>query len=233
MNISSYLNDNNQKILENIWYHALTLNERIPVLNFLDNDEILQQRPTQRLEQWKKQAAFRDQEEVFAERLALDNLTEQDLLMLLAEPVEHLQRRIAASSVPAWVSELTAVLLPNASENTPLPSAESENGHRAIILLNIFKPLIAESKNTLLQEILQLADMHCTPPFDPTTVFNLLLANLAPRLQDATIRALVLEMHIARMEQRLSGNTAEERFANFLQQLCQPEQLRSFWASIQ
>jgi type 2 lantibiotic biosynthesis protein LanM len=228
MNISPYLNDNNQKILENTWYHALTLNERIPVLNFLDNDEILQQRPTQRLEQWKKQAAFRDQEEVFAERLALDNLTEQDLLMLLAEPVEHLQRRIAASSVPAWVSELTAALLPNASENTPLPSPEPENGHRTIMLLDIFKPLIAESKSTLRQEILQLADMHCPLPFDPITVFNLLLANLAPRLQDATIRALVLEMHIARMEQRLSGNTSEERFANFLQQLCQPEQLRSF-----
>jgi type 2 lantibiotic biosynthesis protein LanM len=117
----------------------------------------------------------------------------------------------------------------NLENNTSLSSPEPENGQRAIIFLDIFKPLIAESKNTLLQEIQQLAAMHRTPPFDPTRVFDLLMPDLAPRLQAAMMRALVLEMHIARLEQRLSGNTAEERFANFLQQLCQPEQLDVFF----
>lgn len=111
-------------------------------------------------------------------------------------------------------------------ENRGYP--QSEYSQCAITFLDIFEPLIAEAKNILLQEIQHLTDMKRTPPFDSARVFNLLLTNLAPRLQDAMMRAFVLEMHIARLEQRLPGDTAEERFANFLHQLCQPEQLDVF-----
>src|ERR1700731_1527859 len=78
------------------WYKATTLAERIPSLQKLnaaytyDTD-----RAKQRLERWKSQPPFHKSEQSFAQRLALDGLTEENLLTLLAQPGETIQTSFA------------------------------------------------------------------------------------------------------------------------------------------
>src|SRR3954469_22138388 len=95
------------KFSERILYRALTLRERrhtsdTSAVNYQDEQLT---KAAKRLEQWKNQLVFRDSE-LFAERLAMDALTEQELLMLLAEPVESLQKRFMEQTKPEWISEL-------------------------------------------------------------------------------------------------------------------------------
>jgi type 2 lantibiotic biosynthesis protein LanM len=60
-------------------------------------------------------------------------------------------------------------------------------------------------------------------PFTPDTALALLYPNLASRLLQQISRALVLELNVARLEERLDGATAEERFASFAAWLRRPE----------
>src|SRR6266581_5521714 len=90
------------------WYRALSLMERVGARQAETSDLSSTPRETVdkavcRLHDWKAQPPF-EQGALFAERLALDTLSEQDLLSLLVEPVESLQARI--SVVPGWLAAL-------------------------------------------------------------------------------------------------------------------------------
>src|SRR5207302_3205016 len=60
-------------------------------------------------------------------------------------------------------------------------------------------------------------------PFDPVAILPLLVKHLPARLLPRLIRTYVLELNVARVEGRLEGETPQERFRYFLQQLCKPE----------
>jgi hypothetical protein len=69
-------------------YSALSLTERLAALhkaaNEISCDNSKKERALQRLQAWKTQKPF-DQGTLFAERLATDGMTEDDLFILLAE----------------------------------------------------------------------------------------------------------------------------------------------------
>jgi len=213
------------------WYKAATLAERSNLSLYTDRGHPANYTEKQlaeaqrRLERWKKVAVFQDTT-LFKERLEIDGLTEQDLLQLLAEPTERLAQRMASSEVPQWINELEQALSSQKGQSH-FPK-ETDQREQPITLLHVFRPLIDAGSTSLKQGIEQLAVTYPELPFDAHTVFHLLLTNLATRLHQATLRAVILEMHIARLEQRLSGETPQERFTHFLQQLCQPERLHLF-----
>ena len=90
------------------WYRATPLTERIVLQQKnMDSSHTLRNsdRAKQRLQRWKEQPPF-DKGDYFARRLAMDSLTEDDLLTLLDEPVEAL--RADNAPPPTWFIELLA-----------------------------------------------------------------------------------------------------------------------------
>src|SRR5450432_2244953 len=86
------------------WYRTLSLPERIITYNpRLNQQHPISELAHKRLQRWKEQPALKHDENL-AERLALDGLTEADLLALLAEPIEMLQDRIQ-TPLP-WLEKL-------------------------------------------------------------------------------------------------------------------------------
>src|SRR5438876_6387083 len=90
------------------WYRATPLAERI-VLQRKNTDShdshTLRDsdRAKQHFQRWKEQPPF-DKDDYFAKRLAMDSLTEDDLLTFLDQPVEAMQ--VNDASPPTWLVEL-------------------------------------------------------------------------------------------------------------------------------
>jgi type 2 lantibiotic biosynthesis protein LanM len=231
----SSIENKKQLFSESCWYHALTLTERI-VEKRTSSDEAMNcqegqlAQATKRLEQWKKQPAFLDSE-LFEDRLTMDGVTEQELLMLLAETMEDIQKRFMEQDTPVWISELQYIwetYAPGREEARLASDPEAGNPSGAPELLDVFKPLIELGCSLLRQGVEQLRDASQNLPFESATVHQLFLPNLQSHLHHAAIRALVLEMHIARLQGQLTGDTPEERFRNFLHQSSQPSHLYAF-----
>src|SRR3712207_5730023 len=101
------------------WYRALTLTERLALLRGAASaadsagagapfDAELAER---RLQHWRGQPSLA-REEVFAQRLAADGLTEAEFRQLLGEPVEVVRDRAVAAGGgrPRWLDEVEAAL---------------------------------------------------------------------------------------------------------------------------
>lgn len=211
------------------WYHAATLRERQvsrPLAHpsvALTEEQV--KRATKRLERWKNQAVFRDPT-IFKERLAMDSLSEQELFLLLAESGEQLQERMSSPATSIWLAELLQAL--SFPEEDASSSFSARQEQHPITFLDVFGPLIAPGRDRLRQGVEQLARTSQALPFDAETVVDLFQETLAYQVQNAALRAVVLEMHIARLEDRLLGATSQERFTNFLGQLSERHRLRAF-----
>ena len=224
-----------REMTDSQWYKAATLVERRRAFLSTDRDHLAHHSKDQLtlanrlLERWKKHKAFQDAA-MFKERLASDGLTEQDLLWLLTEPQEQLEACKISPEIPQWLQEMEQMLAPLRAEQSH-PQKEANQEQCTPKFLDVFRPLIEAGSTGLQPGIQQFAKTYLAAlPFDRHAVLDHLLENLESRLQHAALRAIILEMHIARLEQHLSGETSQERFTNFLQQLCQPDRLHTFLA---
>jgi type 2 lantibiotic biosynthesis protein LanM len=182
-------------------------------------------RAQQRLQLWKKLPCFK-RGTLFAERLTLDGLTEEELLSLLGESAEALQSRLA---VPAdWLAELTRAFDDQATlEGIALPLHETGIDVHGVALLNVIKPLLRHGVVRLRTGIAELRQHYAYLPFDPETILPFLFAHLAMEILPKLNKTVVLELHLARLQGRLQGETPEARFQCFLQYLAQSESLLS------
>src|SRR5439155_8903188 len=90
------------------WYRATPLTERIALKRKNTQSHSPHTLPhsdraKQRFQRWKEQTPF-DKGDYFARRLAMDSLTEDELLTLLDEPVDAMQADDAPP--PTWLIEL-------------------------------------------------------------------------------------------------------------------------------
>jgi type 2 lantibiotic biosynthesis protein LanM len=235
--ISSQPSPGLQTLLDNpAWYKALTLLERsawlqapakdAPAPGISDADLA-----ARKLQRWKEQSPF-DKEPYFAERLAMDNITEHDLLLLLGESGEAMQERI--QTTPDWLRELAlafeqptpaeladlSVLLSGSNETLQNGGLRSSRS-----VLDVVSPLIARGTERFRSGLTELLADFPTPPFAPESIHRMLLGNLGRQLLSQISRTLTLELHVARLEGRLAGETSEERFDNFMQQMSCEERL--------
>jgi type 2 lantibiotic biosynthesis protein LanM len=207
------------------WYRAITLTERVVSLGGgtekqYRHNEIAKQR----LQRWKEQIPFNQDSSCFAQRLALDSLTEDDLLTLLDEPVETLRARY--KEPPVWLTKLQQAFDAVGSGDAPLPlSATTEKN--VVAFLTPIKPLLRIGLASLQHGIQRLVQAYPSLPFDTETIIPVLFAQIPELILPRLLRTIALELNVARVQGRLQGETPEERFQCFLDQLAQPDGILS------
>jgi type 2 lantibiotic biosynthesis protein LanM len=198
------------------WSEALTLAERAALpdaeLDEAPSSETLE-RAARKASRWRRETELLD-DGLFAERLALDGLTPDRFLRLLAEPATGLRQRSLGR--PAWLQPLERAF---SQDPPPLPANVEEGDGLGV--LELLRPLIADAHTRVLAELRRLAAVTAGL-LDPEAVAASLLATLLRRLRWASERALALELQISRLEGRLQGETPEERFRSFVETLRQP-----------
>jgi type 2 lantibiotic biosynthesis protein LanM len=101
------------------------------------------------------------------------------------------------------------------------PSSAANPNPETLRLLEILRPFLDEGRQRLFRAAHTLRGPAI--PFDPDTVDSLLFPGLARQLLGLLTRTVVLELHIARLQGVLQGDTSQERFASFVQHLGRPE----------
>ncbi len=212
---------NSSKSLSSNWYKTLTLKERIASLNKVhgqtENGAIHTDLARNKLQKWQSQTPFTIAS-YFGQRLAMDKITEEELLYLLGEPIEALKKRCL--DVPPWLDQLVqAFFSPTTTNANLLFSSEQIEKQKEVGFLYAIEPLIKQGLNRIHEEVQGLIQRQSDLPFDPNTVVGLMFANLAGQLLWRLSRTMVLELNVARLQGQLQGNTSEERFFSFLQRL--------------
>ena len=203
------------------WYRALTLAERCgtggasAAVLPLAPDGLAKARD--RLRAWKAQKPF-EQKSLFAQRLALDSLSEADLLALLAEPAESLRARI--QDTPDWLVVLREAFARPDSAARLLPLLRPiERDHPLAGCLLALAPLLQRSLDAVETTVQALRRQGMPVPADPEVISRAFLASLAPVILLQVSKPFVRELQIARLQGRLHGETPEGRFEDFVQRL--------------
>ncbi|HET8843009.1 MAG TPA: type 2 lanthipeptide synthetase LanM, partial [Ktedonobacteraceae bacterium] len=206
------------------WYNALSLAERA-VLYQVDRRQLApwisseHERATNRLHDWKAQRPFA-QGTLFSERLAQDSLNEEEFLRLLDTSASDLRDAyLRASSPPAWLTTLQEAFSEMDQERD-----EERSFFEGISLEPYLQPLLPLLKHSLrrLNANLQTLYQQNTPPhFETQDIVKLLFSSLSEQLLSRLSKTFVLEMHIARLQDKLQGETAEERFLDFIHHMSQ------------
>jgi type 2 lantibiotic biosynthesis protein LanM len=210
------------------WYQAATLSERLSLLfasppQSVAPSETRRQSAAQRLKQWKSQAPFQGSEQHFAQRLALDELSEEQLLNLLAQSARDIQASYPHE--PAWLTELfQAFTCQDRALQERLPLHRLEDPRTRAISLAI-KPLLVDGYARLYSGVESMQARYSRLPFDPQTLGQLLLPGILEQLLARLSKTLILELNVARVEGRLQGDTPEQRFDHFLEHLSEPGQM--------
>jgi type 2 lantibiotic biosynthesis protein LanM len=179
-----------------------------------------------RLEQWRALSPFHD-EERFARRLALEGLDGAGLERLLATPAAAAGAALAER--PPWMSDLdldafrgAAAGLDSgagpATAGEPLPPAGG--GQDLDPFLAPVRPWIERARSRLRRDLERLAASGPGEPlFAAPEAEALLAAGLPARLVPVLARTLVLELHVARHQGLLAGESTAERFRSFVSRL--------------
>jgi type 2 lantibiotic biosynthesis protein LanM len=203
------------------WYHALALTECIASLRAIECSkptiEVNSELAERRMHRWRSQPPFAT-DSFFAQRLAMDGITEGELLYLLGVPLETVSD--CFPTPPEWLTELAQAFSRPAS-NPQFPLPEMLRSEKMAGFLGGIEPLISQGCDHLHEGVQTLTHMCSELPFDPSTVEEVLFANLPGQLIRMLGRTMVLELNVARLKGLLEGNTAEERFQSFLHRLRQ------------
>ncbi|CAN5852154.1 N/A [soil metagenome] len=197
------------------WWHALNLSERTagaPVLS--EHAEV----STRRLRRWREETAFLN-DDAFTTHLQTEALTSECLAGLLGESAVALQQR-RPDALP-WLADLYAAYNTSITDS---PIANAEQTETKAGLLVLVTPLLTWASQQLRQRlgsVLSNCAIVAAPvyPFDIETAQRALIETLTTQLAPLLERTLVLEMHIARLQNLLVGETPAARFAAFLERL--------------
>jgi type 2 lantibiotic biosynthesis protein LanM len=203
------------------WYRALSLAERRPApgASTPSTDPALGQR---RLERWRSEPPFAEEPDLFASRLAADDLSADDFLALLGEPEAALAARLPFPEALAALADIFATYASGPGAELPLPPLDVVANRTGAGFLGLVLPLLRAGYDRLLRGLAALGPeaaerlaLEATGP----QMFNDLLLRLFALLP----RTLVLELSAARLEGTLQGETTEARFDSFAAHLRDPE----------
>ena len=104
-----------------------------------------------------------------------------------------------------------------------LPLPEHLQGHGLAECLEVIRPQIETARSHVRDAAHRLAGSPASAPFDPASIEASLARNLAEPLLTMMTRVMVLELNVARLEDRLVGATPQERFRSFLDSFSSPD----------
>jgi type 2 lantibiotic biosynthesis protein LanM len=204
------------------WYRALTLEERCLGLNAQGGrvprtSRAREDSASERVRAWKTQRPF-VQESLFATRLALDGITEDDLLALLAESPESLAAR--APGIPVWLIALQeAFTQGDGDPDLQLLLDQTPVDHPLAQCLPALAPLLGQYLRRLSELAVSMSAGGAPGLVEPDVLASAWLANIAYTILYQISKPVVLELHLARREGRLRGASPEARFKDFVRQL--------------
>jgi type 2 lantibiotic biosynthesis protein LanM len=200
------------------WYRALALAERRPAPGTA-SDLALGRR---RLERWRSEPPFAEEPDLFAQRLAADDLSEDDFLALLGESETALAARLPFPEALAELEDIFAEYASGPGAELPLPPFEVVANRTGAGFLGLVLPLLRAGYDRLRRGLEALgpeAAARLAPEATGPQFFNDLLLRLFALLP----RTLVLELSAARLEGTLEGDTTEARFDSFASRLRDPQ----------
>src|SRR5215471_2730412 len=110
-----------------------------------------------------------------------------------------------------------------AKDRCPVPLPDRSHTADLAGCLTVFAPMIHEARERVRRGAERLAARYGAVPFDPAAIEECLAANLAGPLLMMASRVLILELNVARLEGRLSGDAPKERFLSFAERLSDTE----------
>lgn len=195
------------------WHRALTLAERAALGDETPGDLEDDERARLRLAEWRALTAFRSGP-WWDRRLADLGLADESFARLLALPPHRL-----GAVIPLWMAELEDHRPPAAIEPLTLPP---EIG-TAAGFLELVRPFLDRARLRLQEDLSALVEAAEGPlPFTVESALRLASDTLPYRVLPLLARTLVLELHVARLQGLLPGETPEERFAAFVDRLRDP-----------
>src|SRR5947207_1051798 len=129
--------------------------------------------------------------------------------------------------LPTWLIELLTAYTDLDTAELSLPLSATGQDTHTMAFLNTLRPLLKSGLARLQAGIQKLTQKYASLPFDPQTIVSLLFAHVPALILPKLSKTIVLELHVARVQGRLQGETPEERFQCFLQQLGQHENMLS------
>ncbi|GHO54866.1 type 2 lanthipeptide synthetase LanM family protein [Ktedonobacter robiniae] len=212
------------------WYRALTLAERAALLARADKpfpkpSQEASATAKRRLTRWKEQRPFKD-EHYFAQRLAKIGVTEEEFLQLLSVPPEFLKECV--TTVPEWLRTLLSIFQDEQAPEEEALKLIEQNQAISHSFITTLQPLLIYAYRRLKDGVDRIAEEFTALPFEREQVVTKLFALLPDFLLNKSAKTFVLELNVARVEGRLQGETPEERFQNFLQQLSSKQNMLAF-----
>jgi type 2 lantibiotic biosynthesis protein LanM len=201
------------------WYNALSAEERLASLRSAEPDGVERTFDSavllENIELWRSQRAFANSR-LACDPKALYGCTLAELSCLLCESSEDIHAR---SEQPEWLWRLAQAF---ERHGTWLVPETVRQAHPDADLVVCVSGLLAAAELELIEHALTLARDHRPLPFEPYGIARHLVESVLLTLLTMLRPAAALELNAARLEGRLEGSTAQERFQGFVQQLGTP-----------
>lgn len=167
-----------------------------------------------RLARWRDQRTLDDQRGLH-DPTVIYGCSEQELHRVI-DPDGYRQLMHA---LPLWASELNEAWTNGTREHAFAIGALRERSQPFVALV---RPLIVYAYAEVEAYARGLFDDSNVVPFSPDKIVETLLPTLLARLEPLVARTAVLEMHAAKLNGSLTGETSEARFRTFVERLADP-----------
>lgn len=183
----------------------------------------------QRVSQWRSETGLLD-DGCFAERLAYTGLSEASFCALLADPSCEAEGAWSEEPPwPGWLERLDIAYRMDRTSGGAMPLGDlAQAPDRALVAPA--RRLLDHAWGQMLDALrARSTDSSHAWMGDTETLATLLAQTLPLDVFRMVNRASILELHIARFEERLTGPTAEERFASFVDEMETPAGAGTFF----
>ncbi len=166
---------------------------------------------SRRLRKWRSQRPF-DQNEWFGAMLDELGVTEEEFVSILEEP------GLDRLDPPGWAEvDSHSQGSSNEEDVARIDAFLRQSGFNGFLLL--VTPLLRGAVTRVADELRKIEEGAPRVPFDASNLAKLLLSGLPHRLGEVVGKVAVLEMHVAKLREELTGDSPQERFNSFIERL--------------
>ncbi|MGI5214101.1 type 2 lanthipeptide synthetase LanM family protein [Plantactinospora sp. CA-290183] len=201
--------------LDPAWFLACGLRDRQRAGRPVADDTA---RGRTRLAMWREEPAFAPGRQPWEDYLSRLGLDAAELEHLLAESPASVRDRHGV--VPDYLPALERAFREVPLAGLHLPGADQAQGAFAVLAA----PLIHEAVRRLRTRVDRAVGNHPSPHIDAALLTRAACAPPLGQIVQLVSRTAVLELNILRMRNGLSGESPQERFADFVRRLGDPDQ---------